>query len=65
MLIAEGKDTEAEPLLRGAAQRGHDRAALRYAEVLVRQFRQQEAEGWFQLAAYANVATARKALGGH
>ncbi len=65
MLVRLGKDGEAEPILREAAERGNDDAALRYAELLIRQFRQQEAEGWFQLAAYANVEGARRALGTH
>jgi TPR repeat protein len=64
-MIRQGNDALAEPLLKAAAVRGDDLAALRFAELLIRAFRQQEAEGWFQLAAYANMPGARKAIGTH
>jgi uncharacterized protein len=65
VLSRQGRDVEAEPILQRAAQAGDDEAALLLAELLIRQFRQQAAEGWFQLAAYANVDGARRAIGKH
>ncbi len=68
--VAEGKllkkrDGDPEVLFRLAAERGSNDGAQALGDHLVQIGRTQEAEGWVQLAAMANMPGARKALATH